>query len=104
MVGATPSGQRVAVGFLEAQGYVPIFDAIDAMIKVARVELGGTVKLGGALIAVSILGELDSVLEAMEVGEETVRSLYAVEVRSVVFANPCPAVRALARAPDVVVG
>jgi microcompartment protein CcmL/EutN len=92
-----------AVGFLEAQGFIAVFEAVDAMTKTARIEVGGLIKLGSALIAVSVRGDLASVIEAVEVGEETVRSLYSVEVRSIVFANPTPAVEALGRAPAAVI-
>ncbi|WP_331461220.1 BMC domain-containing protein [Micromonospora tarapacensis] len=91
-----------AVAFLEAAGYIAVVDAAEAMTKAARVHLGGLVKLGGGLVVVAVSGELAHLLEAVEVGEETVRARHDVEVRSVVFANPCPWVAAVARRTDLV--
>ena len=30
-----------AVGFIEAEGFVPIFDAVDAMVKATEVDVRG---------------------------------------------------------------
>ncbi|MCY1143638.1 BMC domain-containing protein [Actinoplanes sp. Pm04-4] len=90
------------MAFLEAAGYIAAFDAAEAMSKAAAVSLGGLTKLGGGLVAVSVLGGLADVLEAIEVGEETVRATHQVEVRSVVFARPVAAVAAVARRPQLV--
>ncbi|MGX6603287.1 BMC domain-containing protein [Micromonosporaceae bacterium Da 78-11] len=89
-----------AVAFLEAAGYIAAFDAAEAMSKAASVRLGGLTKLGGGLV--SVLGGLADVLEAVEVGQETVRAFHRVEVRSVVFASPSAAVAAIAARPDLV--
>jgi hypothetical protein len=59
------------VGFIEAEGFVPIFDAVDAMTKATEVDICGTVRLGGGLVAVAVSGELATVEEAVEIGEET---------------------------------
>ncbi|MEU4625432.1 BMC domain-containing protein [Actinoplanes sp. NPDC023801] len=91
-----------AVAFIEAAGYIAAFDAAEAMSKAASVRLGGLTKLGGGLISVSVIGSLADVLEAVEVGQETVRAFHRVEVRSVVFASPSPAVAAIAARPDLV--
>lgn len=93
-----------AVGFIEAQGFIPMFEAIDVMTKAARVELGGVAKLGGGLISVTVRGPLGDVLEALEIGEETLRALYGIEVRTIAFANPCAVVAALGDEPSLVVG
>jgi len=86
----------VAVGFIEAEGFVPIFDAVDAMVKATAVEIRGVARLGGGIVAVAVAGDLATVEEAVEVGEETARAVSGRSVKSVVFANPCLPVSALA--------
>ncbi len=90
------------MAFLEAAGYVAAFDAVEAMTKAAHVRLGGLTRVGGGLVSVSVFGDLAHLTEAIEVGEETVRARYGVEVRSVIFPNPCAAVGAIARQPDLI--
>ena len=41
-----------AVGFIEAEGFVPIFDAVDAMVKATEVDVRGVTRLGGGIVAV----------------------------------------------------
>ena len=93
---------RVAVAFVEAEGFVPAFEAADAMTKTARIHLGGVSRIGGGLVSVSVVGELAHVTEAVEVGEETIRAHHGVVVRSVIFPRPCAAVAAIARRPALV--
>lgn len=95
-----PGGR--AVGFLEAVGFVPAVDAADAMTKAAHVRVHGLRRLGGGLVSVCLSGDLAQVMEAIEVGEETVRAHRGVEVRSVVFPNPCRAVGLVARDPELI--
>jgi ethanolamine utilization protein EutM len=87
---------RTAVGFIEAEGFVPIFDAVDAMTKATEVDICGTVRLGGGLVAVAVSGELATVEEAVEIGEEVARAISGRAVKSIVFASPCAPVGALA--------
>ena len=87
---------NTAVGFIEAEGFVPIFDAVDAIVKATEVTVRGVVRLGGGLVAVAMSGELATVEEAVEIGEETAKAVSGSPVRSIVFANPCDAVAALA--------
>jgi ethanolamine utilization protein EutM len=87
---------NTAVGFIEAEGFIPIFDAVDAIVKATEVEMRGVVRLGGGLVAVAMSGELATVEEAVEIGEETAKAISGSPVRSIVFANPCDAVAALA--------
>ncbi|MFC0542500.1 BMC domain-containing protein [Kutzneria chonburiensis] len=87
---------NTAVGFVETEGFVPIFDAVDAMVKSTNVIVEGVVRLGGGLVAVAVSGDLATVEEATEIGEETAKALSGGSVRSIVFANPCDAVAALA--------
>jgi ethanolamine utilization protein EutM len=85
-----------AVGFIEAEGFVPVFDAVDAMVKATEVEVRGAVRLGGGLVAVAVTGDLATVEEAVEVGEEVARAVSGRAVKSIVFASPCAPVQALA--------
>lgn len=85
-----------AVGFIQAEGFVPVFDAVDAMVKATEVEVRGAVRLGGGLVAVAVAGDLATVEEAVEVGEEVARAVSGRAVTSIVFASPCAPVSALA--------
>jgi len=93
-----------AVGFIEAEGFVPIFDAVDAMVKATGVTVEGTVRLGGGLVAVSITGDLADVEEAVEIGEASARAVTNGQgaVRSIIFASPSAPVAALAANPGMV--
>ncbi len=95
---------NVAVGFIEAEGFVPIFDAVDAVVKATNVRVDGVVRLGGGLVAVALSGDLATVEEAVEIGEETAKAVSGSEVRSIVFANPCDAVAVLATSTELLDG
>ncbi len=90
-----------ATGFLEAEGYVSIFNAVDAMAKSTEVTVSGVVKLGGGLVAVSVVGDLATVEEAISLGEAAISANSQAKFRSIVFANPCGPVSALAANPKV---
>jgi len=85
-----------AVGFIEAEGFVPIFDAVDAMVKATEVDVRGVTRLGGGIVAVAVAGDLATVEEAVEIGEEVARAISGRAVKSIVFASPCAPVGALA--------
>ncbi|MDQ4115793.1 MAG: BMC domain-containing protein [Actinomycetota bacterium] len=87
---------RIAVGFIEAEGFVPIFDAVDAMTKATEVDVRGTTRLGGGLVSVAVSGDLATVEEAVEVGEETARAISGRSVKSIVFASPADPILAIA--------
>jgi carbon dioxide concentrating mechanism protein CcmK len=93
-----------AAGFIEAEGFVPIFDAIDAMVKATEVTVRGTMRLGGGLVAVALTGDLATVEEATEVGEETARAVSGGQVRSIIFASPSVPIAALAQDPRLLDG
>lgn len=90
-----------AVGFIEAEGFVPVFDAVDAMVKATSVQVNGTVRLGGGLVAVAVTGDLATVEEAVEVGETAAREVSGARVRSIIFASPAGPVAALAFRPEL---
>lgn len=77
-----------AIGFVEAEGFVPVFDAAEQMAKSADVEIGGIVSVGGGLVAVSVSGALGQVVEAVEVAEDTIRGGHGIGATCVVFARP----------------
>jgi ethanolamine utilization protein EutM len=93
-----------AAGFLEAEGFVPIFDAVDAMLKSTEVDVRGVMRLGGGLVAVAVAGDLATVEEAIEIGEETARAVSGRAVRSIVFASPSVPVAAIADNPRLLDG
>lgn len=93
-----------AVGFVEAQGFVPIFDAVDAMVKATDVTVEGVMRLGGGLVAVALTGELATMEEAVEIGTETARAVSDGSVQSIIFANPSHPVAAIARSPRIIDG
>ncbi|XTZ16557.1 BMC domain-containing protein [Micromonospora echinospora] len=93
--------RNMAAGFVEAEGFIPIFDAVDAMVKATEVEVTKVVRLGGGIVAVALRGDLATVEEAVDIGERTARAK-SRSVRSIVFASPCDAVSALAVDPQLV--
>jgi len=95
---------NTAVGFIEAEGFVPIFEAVDAIVKATDVHVEGVVRLGGGLVAAALSGDLATVEEAVEIGEETAKAISGTAVRSIVFASPCDAVAALAANTSVLDG
>lgn len=93
-----------AAAFIEAEGFVPIFDAVDAMVKATEVTVQGTMRLGGGIVAVALTGDLATVEEATEIGAETARAVSGGRVSSIIFASPCVPVAALANNPDLIDG
>ena len=93
-----------AAGFSEAEGFVPIFDAVDAMVKATEVTVRGTMRLGGGIVAVALTGDLATVEEATEIGAETARAVSGGKVTSIIFANPSVPVAAIAMNPGLIDG
>ena len=62
-----------AAAFIEAEGMVAVFDAVDAMVKATDVTVEGTMRLGGGIVAVALSGDLATVEEATEIGVTTAR-------------------------------
>ena len=85
-----------AAAFIEAEGMVAVFDAVDAMVKATDVTVEGTMRLGGGIVAVALSGALAPVEEATEIGVATARSLTRGKVSSVIFASPSAPVAAIA--------
>lgn len=93
-----------AVGFVEAEGFVPIFDAVDAMVKATDVTVTGVMRLGGGIVAVGLRSDLATVEEAVEIGVQTARAVSGGRVKSIVFASPSPPVAAIANNPGLMDG
>lgn len=93
-----------AAGFIEAEGFVPIFDAVDAMVKATEVDVRGVMRLGGGLVAVSLTGDLATVEQAVEIGEETAKAVSRGAVRSIIFASPSQPIAAIAGNPRLLDG
>lgn len=60
------SGQ--ALGMIETKGLVSQFEATDAMLKAANVELVGWEKVGSGYVSVFVRGEVAAVKAAVEAG------------------------------------
>lgn len=95
---------NTSVSFIEAEGFVPIFDAVDAVVKATNVTVAGVVRLGGGLVSLALSGDLATVEEATEIGEETAKAISGTTARSIVFANPCDAVAALGTRTELLDG
>jgi len=64
-----------ALGIIETKGLVAQFDATDAMLKAANVELVGWEKIGSGNVAVFIRGEVAAVKAAVEAGATSATSI-----------------------------
>jgi ethanolamine utilization protein EutM len=58
-----------ALGLIETRGLVALFEATDAMLKAANVELLGWKKLGKGLVTAFVAGEVAAVKSAVAAGE-----------------------------------
>ena len=93
-----------AAAFIEAEGMVAVFDAVDAMVKATDVTVEGTMRLGGGIVAVALSGDLATIEEATEIGVSTARSQTRGKVSSVIFASPSVPVSAIASNPSLIDG
>lgn len=64
-----------ALGMIETKGLVAQFEATDAMLKAANVELVGWEKIGSGNVAVFIRGEVAAVKASVEAGATAASSL-----------------------------
>lgn len=93
-----------AVGFVEAEGFVPIFDAVDAMSKATDVTVTGVMRLGGGIVAVALRSDLATVEEAVDIGVQTARAVSDGRVASIIFASPSTPVAQIAATPQLIDG
>lgn len=64
-----------ALGMIETKGLTAQFEATDAMLKAANVELVGWEKVGSGHVAVFIRGEVAAVKAAVEAGATAASSI-----------------------------
>ena len=64
-----------ALGMIETKGLTAQFEATDAMLKAANVDLVGWEKVGSGNVAVFIRGEVAAVKAAVEAGATAASSL-----------------------------
>ncbi len=72
-----------ALGMIETRGLVALFEATDAMLKAASVELLGWRKVGSGLVTAFVAGDVAAVKSAVIAGEAAaakVGELVAVHV------------------------
>ncbi len=72
-----------ALGMIETKGFVGMVEAVDAMVKVAKVELVGYEKIGGGYVTAIVRGDVAAVKAATEAGQraaERVGELVSVHV------------------------
>lgn len=64
-----------AIGLIETQGFIAVFEAIDTACKAANVEVIGKEKLGGGYVTVLIRGDVAAVRAAVDAGTAKVEGL-----------------------------
>lgn len=64
-----------ALGMIETKGLVAQFEATDAMLKAANVELVGWEKIGSGHVCVFVRGEVAAVKAAVEAGATQASSI-----------------------------
>ncbi len=64
-----------ALGMIETKGLVTMFEAADAMLKAANVELIGWEKVGSGYVSTFIRGDVAAVKAAVEAGATAASSI-----------------------------
>jgi len=83
-----------ALGLIETQGYIAVFEAIDTALKTAAVEVVAREKLGGGFITVVIKGDVAAVRAAIDAGKARVEGLGKL-IAAHVIPNPSEGVLSL---------
>jgi len=73
-----------ALGMVETRGFVPLVEAVDAMLKTAEVTLVAYEKIGGAYCCATVRGELTAVQAAVEAGVSAGRKVGEVAASHVI--------------------
>jgi ethanolamine utilization protein EutM len=74
-----------AIGLIETIGLVALINAVDAMLKAAKVEVATSViRLDGGLVSVIIRGDVSSVRAAVEAGAEAAGKLGELKAAHVI--------------------
>jgi len=87
-----------AVGLIETQGFIAVFEAIDTAVKTAAVEVLAREKLGGGYITVVIKGDVAAVSAAVQAGKAKVEGLGKL-IAAHVIPSPSAAVLSLLPKP-----
>jgi microcompartment protein CcmL/EutN len=87
-----------AVGLIDTQGFIAVFEAIDTAVKTASVEVLAREKLGGGFITVVIKGDVAAVAAAVDAGKAKVEGLGKL-IAAHVIPNPSAAVLSLLPKP-----
>ena len=61
--------QNAALGMIETRGLVALFEATDAMLKAADVEMLGWRKVGKGMVTAFVRGDIAAVKSAVSAGE-----------------------------------
>lgn len=64
-----------AIGMIETRGLTPLFEATDAMLKAANVELMGWEKVGSGFVSTFVKGEVAAAKAAVEAGATAAASI-----------------------------
>jgi microcompartment protein CcmL/EutN len=78
---------KQALGMIETKGLVALFEATDAMVKAASVELVKTVQIGGGYVTAIVRGDVGSVRAAVDAGSTAAKAIGEL-VASHVIARP----------------
>ncbi len=76
-----------AKGFIETKGLVASYEAADAMVKAANVELVDKQQVGGGLVTVIIEGDVGAVKAAVDAGVNAAKKVGEV-ISAHVIARP----------------
>jgi microcompartment protein CcmL/EutN len=87
--------QQYAIGFIETQGLVGMYEAADAMLKAADVALIGMDKIGAAYVTVMVKGDVAAVKAAVEAGRAAAEQVGGKLILSHVIARPHEALTGL---------
>jgi len=87
--------KQYAIGFIETQGLVGMYEAADAMLKAAAVELIGMDKIGAAYVTVMVKGDVAAVKAAVDAGAAAAEKVGGKLILSHVIARPHEALTGL---------
>lgn len=63
-----------SIGIIETIGYTGAINAMDIMLKMAYVDVAKVEYVGSGIVCIIVEGDIDSVKEALRVGEEVLYS------------------------------
>lgn len=84
----------MAIGLVETRGLSDAVEALDAMCKVAKVDLLEMKRVGGGLVTIIVGGEVAAVASSVDAGIAVVKKAGGMLVCSYVIPNPHPDLKA----------